>query len=35
VLSPPPGAGVDSQLPFEVLGEPEFQPVDKPMHTTP
>jgi hypothetical protein len=35
VLSPPPGAGVDSQLPFEVLGEPEFQPVDRPTFTTP
>jgi dolichyl-phosphate-mannose-protein mannosyltransferase/PA14 domain-containing protein len=35
VLSPPPGAGIDSQLPFEVLGDPESQPVDKPTHTTP
>ncbi len=35
VLSPPPGAGVDSQLPLEVLGGPESQPVDRPMHTTP
>jgi hypothetical protein len=34
-LSPPPGAGVDSQLPFEALGEPEFRPVDKPTYTTP
>jgi hypothetical protein len=35
VLSPPPGAGADSQLPFAVLSQPEFQPIDKPMHTTP
>jgi hypothetical protein len=34
-LSPPPGAGVDSRLPFGVLGRPEFQPVDEPMFTTP
>ncbi len=35
VLSPPPGAGVNPELPFEALGQPEFQPVDKPMFTTP
>jgi hypothetical protein len=35
VLSPPPGAGVDTRLPLEVLGEPEFQLIDQPMFTTP
>jgi 4-amino-4-deoxy-L-arabinose transferase-like glycosyltransferase len=35
VLSPPPGAGVDSQTPFAVLSQAEFQPIDKPMYTTP
>jgi 4-amino-4-deoxy-L-arabinose transferase-like glycosyltransferase len=35
VLSPPPGAGVDSQSRFKVLGQPELQPVDNPMFTTP
>jgi hypothetical protein len=32
VLSPPPGAGVDSPLSFSALGD---QPVDQPMFTTP
>jgi hypothetical protein len=35
VLSPPPGAGVDSELSFDVLGDREFQPVDNPTFTTP
>lgn len=35
VLSPPPGAGVDSRLRFEILGQPELQPVDNPMFTVP
>jgi hypothetical protein len=35
VLSPPPGAGVDSPLPVEVLGDAEFQPVDRPTFTIP
>ncbi len=35
VLSPPPGAGVDSELPFDVLGDRQLQPVDKPTFTTP
>jgi hypothetical protein len=35
VLSPPPGAGVDSVLSFDVLGQSESQPVDQPAFTTP
>jgi len=35
VLSPPPGAGVGPALPFRALGDREFQPVDRPMFTTP
>jgi len=35
VLSPPPGAGVDAELPFNLLGDREFQPVDQPTFTTP
>ncbi len=35
VLSPPPGAGVDSVLSFDLLRERESQPVDKPTFTTP
>jgi len=35
VLSPPPGAGVDSPVRFEALGQTELQPIDTPMYTTP
>jgi hypothetical protein len=35
VLSPPPGAGVEPELPLQVFGSPEAQPVDKPTFTTP
>ncbi len=35
VLSPPPGAGVDSEMPLGAFGQPEFQPIDRPTFTTP
>src|SRR6266508_113859 len=35
VLSPPPGAGIDPELPFNLLGDRELQPVDQPTYTTP
>ncbi len=35
VLSPPPGAGLGSRLPLQVLGGPDLQPVDQPTYTTP
>jgi PA14 domain len=35
VLSPPPGAGVQPELPFNRLGDRESQPADQPTFTTP
>lgn len=35
VLSPPPGTGIDSELPVNLLGQRELQPVDQPTFTTP
>jgi hypothetical protein len=35
MLSPPPGAGIEPEVPFNVLGSRESQPVDQPTHTTP
>jgi hypothetical protein len=35
VLSPPPSAGIASELPFNLLGQRELQPVDQPTFTTP
>jgi hypothetical protein len=35
VLSPPPGAGIEPERPFNLLGDREFHPVDQPTYTTP